>query len=177
MVELRKAAKRAMKDGKRQRRQEEEDRAPVVEGDNSGELVPTAFHGLMKGLAERDRLARVYTQNIDGLETATGLLSLATTTGDDAQSSSRPPTPRLTRSRTLGGRRSDDVQVADKDTPRHQFSAPGLVVALHGSLDHVSCSVCHHTSEWKKRHTIAFKKGRAKKCPICYGRGAPPPSR
>ncbi|GAA5958042.1 hypothetical protein JCM8115_001110 [Rhodotorula mucilaginosa] len=163
MVELRKAAKRAVKDGKRR---QQEDCAPIVEGVNSSsEPVPTAFHGLMKGLADRGRLARVYTQNIDGLEAATGLLSLATTPADTP--SNRPSTPRLTRSRTSGGGR---VNVTTDTPHRHQFSAPDLVVALHGSLDHVSCSVCHHTTEWKKRHTIAFKNGRAKKCPICYGR-------
>ncbi|KAG0662144.1 hypothetical protein C6P46_003537 [Rhodotorula mucilaginosa] len=169
MVELRKAAKRAVKDGKRR---QQEDCAPIVEGVNSSsEPVPTAFHGLMKGLADRGRLARVYTQNIDGLEAATGLLSLATTPADTP--SNRPSTPRLTRSRTSGGGR---VNVTPDTPHRHQFSAPDLVVALHGSLDHVSCSVCHHTTRWKKRHTVAFKKGRAKKCPICYWRGASPPS-
>lgn len=171
MVELRKAAKRAVKDGKRRRRQEEEeDCAPVVEGDSSSsELAPTAFHGLMKGLADRDRLARVYTQNIDGLEAATGLLSLASTSGNDATPSNRTSTSRLAQSQASDCGRVDDAT----NTPhRHHFSAPELVVALHGSLDHVSCSVCHHTTRWKKRHTVAFKKGRAKKCPICYGRGA-----
>lgn len=176
MVELRKAAKRAVKDGKRR---QQEDCAPVVEGVDSGS--PTAFHALMKGLADRDRLARVYTQNIDGLEAASGLLPLSATA--DNPQTNRPSTSRLTRSRVSGGR-AVDVQVA-KDTPRRRHSltatescsAPDLVVPLHGSLDHVSCSVCHHTTRWKKRHTVAFKKGRAKKCPICYGRGALPPSR
>ncbi|GAA5984116.1 hypothetical protein JCM10908_006057 [Rhodotorula pacifica] len=166
MVELRKAAKRARRKGK-----EREDPRRVESGTKE---APTAFHGLMKDLHERGRLARVYTQNVDGLEAAAGLLDSFPAYKE--YGTRRPATSGF--GLVTSTRNGPNVSKAATPTsPRHPSLFPprskvaeASVVTLHGSLDQVTCSVCHYTTKWKKRHTVAFQKGRARKCPICYGR-------
>ncbi|POY75120.1 hypothetical protein BMF94_1750 [Rhodotorula taiwanensis] len=164
MATLRKAAKRVTRKGK--------ERTISDGAANAARGAPTAFHGLMKRVAENGRLMRVYSQNIDGLEAAAGLVSppprfAETEAGGD----------RKTRSRIEADDSSSDFDRPRRKTPRRR--APTLapspqdlpVVALHGSLDHVHCSVCHHREKWKKRHTRAYKRGRRLPCPNCHDRG------
>lgn len=161
MVDLRRAAKRATKRARR--------RPDPARVETETDTAPTFFHGLMRGLADRGKLARVYTQNVDGLEAAAGLLS-APLGLDDTQS--RQP---FAHSCVQPARLDRESEFARESPQRRQSTlgaGRGPVVTLHGTLDRVICSICHHTTKWKKCHTLAFKKGRAKKCPICYGRGA-----
>lgn len=164
MATLRKAAKRANRKGK--------ERATSDGPADAARGAPTAFHGLMKRIAENGRLTRVYSQNIDGLEAAVGLISPPprfAETGAGGQ--------RNTRSRVEADDSSSDFDRPRRKTPRRR--APTLapspqalpVVALHGSLDHVHCSVCHYRELWKKRHTRAYKRGRTLPCPNCHQRG------
>lgn len=171
MAQLRRAAKRATK----RKKEVNGSRRPPIR--QAGSTAPTAFHGLMQELSSRGRLARVYSQNIDGLEASVGLRS-----GVDERSAEEAgsPTPIRLRKRRRLSPASDDSS-SDFDRPdwsprrgqsrtvpdRHDLQ----VVALHGSLDRVLCSVCQWTSAWRKRHTKAFKDGRAPPCPNCRGRG------
>ncbi|GAA5870786.1 hypothetical protein JCM3774_001677 [Rhodotorula dairenensis] len=158
MVDLKKAAKRAIKRGNC--------RPDPTRGEAGTDAAPTAFHGLMRGLADRGRLARVYTQNVDGLEAAAGLLSAAPRLDPD----DLPPSAMSDRDSIGAGQTSPRRRRATPPPTVESIPGRDLVVTLHGTLDRVTCSICHHTAKWKKCHTIAFKKGRAKKCPICYGR-------
>ncbi|BGP08511.1 NAD-dependent deacetylase hst3 [Rhodotorula toruloides] len=167
MGDLRKAARKAGK------------------GKERADEPPTAFHGLMKRLERSDKLMRVWSQNVDGLERQAGLdfvdfddpSLLDARQGDnsydspDEESSSdyeRPDWTPIRRGRKR--RRLSPLPLSLHPPLSSATSERGKVVALHGSLDEVVCGVCRWREKWRKRHSKAFRKGKALPCPQCRGR-------
>lgn len=129
---------------------------------------PTPFHALLAALDEREKLQRIYTQNIDGLERRSGLavVDLAQMAGDEAaEDSSGSESGGAESSISAHGRREG---VAGGETAGRD----GVVVPLHGGLDEVVCGACGWRERWGKEHTKSFKKGRGVDCPRCCERGA-----
>ncbi|BGP32515.1 NAD-dependent deacetylase hst3 [Rhodotorula toruloides] len=158
MAELRKAARKA---GKGKERVEE---------------PPTAFHGLMQRLERSDKLMRVWSQNVDGLEGRAGLdfvdfadpswfdasPSVVSYDSPEVESSSDYERPDWTPTRRARKRRRLSPLPLPSCSPlASATSERGKVVALHGSLDEVVCGACDWREKWRKRHTKAFRKGKA----------------
>lgn len=168
MADLRKAARKAGKGKER------------ASGDS-----PTAFHGLMKRLECSDKLMRVWSQNVDGLEGRAGLAFVDFTDpsildalpgsisydSPDEESSSDYERPDWTPTRR--GRKRRRLSPHPLNHPLSPAAAErGKVVALHGSLRDVVCGICDWRERWRKRHSKAFRKGKTLRCPQCRGRGA-----
>lgn len=103
-----------------------------------GNVTPT--HTFLKQLHDQGKLLRWYTQNIDGLEKATGLttstcISTATT-------------------------------VTTKKMPLAKSNLPH-VVSLHGSLERLSCTLCKTTITYSESHQESFYKGESPPCEKC----------
>ncbi|GAA5902577.1 hypothetical protein JCM6882_009321 [Rhodosporidiobolus microsporus] len=157
--------------------------------------TPTAFHALLKRLEEGGRLRRVWSQNVDGLEAAAGLGMVDLLAGaeggafagkgkgreveplDAGESSSsdwEASTRRLSRSRRKRRRLSRSLATTAAAPPFPLAASAGeksgTVVALHGSLSEVVCTVCGWRERWKKRHSKAFREGEGVDCSKCAER-------
>ncbi|GAA5924657.1 hypothetical protein JCM10213_000408 [Rhodosporidiobolus nylandii] len=157
----------------------------VDEGGTGAAPPPTAFHALLHELNRRDQLARVWSQNIDGLEGVAGLEyvdlaslspfsgpTAATTAGDDSASDweAGPASRRPHKRRRLAG--PSAVATKEEDQREREKQNRGKVVALHGTLGEVVCSVCGHRERWKGKHSRAFREGQAVACGRCEERAA-----
>ncbi|BGP16675.1 NAD-dependent deacetylase hst3 [Rhodosporidiobolus nylandii] len=155
----------------------------VDEGGTGAAPPPTAFHALLHELNRRDQLARVWSQNIDGLEGVAGLEyvdlaslspfsgpTAATTAGDDSASDweAGPASRRPHKRRRLAG--PSAVATKEEDQREREKQNRGKVVALHGTLGEVVCSVCGHRERWKGKHSRAFREGQAVACGRCEER-------
>jgi NAD-dependent SIR2 family protein deacetylase len=113
---------------------------------------PTPFHKLLRALDDRGKLLRVYTQNIDALESKSGL-----TFGVPKPSSSRlkvkpkdgPSSPMTSQSRQP----SPPVEI-----PR--------VIPLHGTLETLHCVSCTHAYPLRD-HLELLNSGVPPHCPEC----------
>jgi NAD-dependent histone deacetylase SIR2 len=145
---------------------------------------PTATHKFLKYLADRKRLLRVYTQNIDCLEEKVGLKlstyyngigssSELTTLCTDILSSSQDT--EMAQSQgicsdyyssssqiSLG---SDDVPNTISSSDKNQMEK--CVVLLHGSLHYVVCTLCDYRKEFSGIIEETFRQGLAMFCPEC----------
>ncbi|GAA6041115.1 hypothetical protein JCM8097_004120 [Rhodosporidiobolus ruineniae] len=65
---------------------------------------------------------------------------------------------------------SSSSSAAAADEPASAEARKGTVVALHGTLTAVVCSICGFRTRWKKRHSRAFKRGESVACPQCEER-------
>ncbi|KAA1478523.1 DHS-like NAD/FAD-binding domain-containing protein [Dentipellis sp. KUC8613] len=127
----------------------------------SGTASPTLFHTLLRSLDDRRSLLRVYTQNIDALESKTGISfgvpeiegkrykprsrgkgkapALAADTGSDPVYTSRLPSP-------------------PPETPR--------CIPLHGTLKSLHCQTCTHSFPLTD-HLSSLSAGVPPYCPEC----------
>ncbi|GAA5833233.1 hypothetical protein JCM9279_001463 [Rhodotorula babjevae] len=127
-----------------------------IKGKERAHDPPTPFHALLVALDERDKLQRVYTQNIDGLERRSGLavVDLAQMAADEAAEDSS------------GSAHASREGVGGAEPA----GGEAVVVPLHGGLDEVVCGACGWREQWRKEHTKAYKKGRGVDCPRCSER-------
>ena len=112
----------------------------------------SSTHRFLRTLREGKKLVRVYTQNIDDLETRAGLVSdLSKGKGSRSRFS-----------------RKAVVDAPSKSLPSPTESSPGCeVVPLHGTLTHLRCTQCLAIIPWESTSSSLFHQGLAPPCPLC----------
>lgn len=113
---------------------------------------PTPFHKLLRALDERGKLLRVYTQNIDALESKSGMtfgVPKPTSSRSKPKSSAGPSTPTSSQTRLP----SPPVEI-----PR--------VIPLHGTLETLHCVSCTHAYPLRD-HLELLISGIPPSCPEC----------
>lgn len=135
----------------------------IVDKCNAAQHPATDTHDFMRLLKKRNKLLRVYTQNIDGFEgIETGL--------------NRVP---------LGGMTPVEVDDLDKAGPsaavkgkgKARAKVDGDYVQLHGTLWTVRCTSCAFVRNWNEDDHEAFADGSVGSCPACEQKGQLSPSR
>lgn len=133
--------------------------------------TPTAFHRLLRTLDQRNKLLRVYTQNIDALESKSGL-TFGVPEIEDKRFKSRLPKGKAE------GVSEDILALSDLQTPPHsQLSAPARrllsppvetprCIPLHGTLEMMHCQICTHSFPLRE-HLEALTAGHPPYCPEC----------
>lgn len=123
---------------------------------------PTPFHHLLRSLDDRGKLLRVYTQNIDAIESKSGL-SFGVPEFDDRRKSRKataansvedPSTPVPTHSQPSSSR----LPSPPEETPR--------CIPLHGTLQTLHCQTCTHTFPLED-HLSSLTSGTPPYCPEC----------
>lgn len=113
----------------------------------------TPTHDFMRLLKKRNKLLRVYTQNIDGLEgVGTGLAPVALA-GITPCASSAPGLPA-------------------KAKGKGKAKVEGDYVQLHGAVHAVRCTGCDFVRAWSDEDGEAFAGGSVGACPQCEERGS-----
>lgn len=118
----------------------------------------TKTHKFLRTLRDGGRLVRVYTQNIDGLESREGL-EMDMEKGPGSRNRFGPKTIRnmdATLPESGGGTRGGDVNTGVE------------VVQLHGGLDSLRCGLCLKLCEWDDERHISTSAGAAPNCPCEY---------
>ncbi|OCH95458.1 DHS-like NAD/FAD-binding domain-containing protein [Obba rivulosa] len=127
----------------------------------SSTASPTAFHQLLRALDNRGRLLRVYTQNIDALESKSGL-----TFGVPELDGKRykPRTPK-----GKGDATKDDTALEAQPGPSRLLTPPvetPRCIPLHGTLELMHCQTCTHSFPLRD-HLPALISGIPPYCPEC----------
>ncbi|TNY22992.1 DHS-like NAD/FAD-binding domain-containing protein [Rhodotorula diobovata] len=113
----------------------------------------TPTHDFMRLLKKRNKLLRVYTQNIDGLEgVGTGLAPVALA-GITPCASSAPGLPA-------------------KAKGKGKAKVEGDYVQLHGAVHAVRCTGCDFVRAWSDEDGEAFAGGSVGACPQCEERAS-----
>lgn len=115
----------------------------------SEEATLTYTHDFIKKLDDKGKIARWYTQNIDCLESKTGL-----TTSSELVSGAK-----------------DRVEPIPKAIEPRRHKSP-VVVALHGSLHDLICVICKAKVIFSQEHVDLFQTGDAPKCDACLSRAS-----
>ncbi|KAM0752528.1 DHS-like NAD/FAD-binding domain-containing protein [Meredithblackwellia eburnea MCA 4105] len=155
--------------------------------DHSKLAAPTRTHDFFVRLKELNKLKRVYTQNIDALESharvwhsrKSGKKVRDEDTSDRKKKKGRVITkldfvrlPGVTRTSVCEGPNPGNEQGAGmeerEEHDRETFG--GDVVQLHGSLNWVRCTSCPHVEEWAEHHSESFQAGQSVECPACHER-------
>ncbi|KNE69863.1 hypothetical protein AMAG_14386 [Allomyces macrogynus ATCC 38327] len=127
---------------------------------------PTSTHRFLRHLDERGSLLRVYTQNIDGLETRAGIGNTDVTNEQDSETDS------LIDVTSLSDSESESERPVKPPAPRSRGPASAViraprVVELHGSLDTVRCTRCADQFPFTSRFAATYADGAAPACPSC----------
>lgn len=121
--------------------------------------MPTPFHQVLRALDERGKLLRVYTQNIDAIESKSGL-SFGVPDFDDRRK------PR-SKSKTAV---SNDEPATPSQAPSSRLpTPPGEIprcIPLHGTLQTLHCQTCTHTFPLED-HLPSLTSGTPPYCPEC----------
>ena len=124
--------------------------AQLAEMSESAE--PTQFHHLLRALDDRGKLLRVYTQNIDALESKSGLtFGVPDICGPRGKPKSKAAPP------------------ASQDMPGRLPSPPPEIprcIPLHGTLDTMHCVSCTHVFPLRD-HLEHLNSGVPPCCPEC----------
>ncbi|EMD34161.1 hypothetical protein CERSUDRAFT_117653 [Gelatoporia subvermispora B] len=123
--------------------------------------APTAFHQLLRALDDRGRLLRVYTQNIDALESKSGL-TFGVPELDGKRY--RPRTPK-----GKGDVANADVSLEAQPGPSRMLTPPvetPRCIPLHGTLESMHCQTCTHSFPLRD-HLPALISGVPPYCPEC----------
>ncbi|KAL6302343.1 DHS-like NAD/FAD-binding domain-containing protein [Sparassis latifolia] len=128
--------------------------------------TPTIFHNLLRTLDDRGRLLRVYTQNIDALESKSGLtfgvpdsegkrsrLRSAKGKAEPSLTEDAAPAP-IVDSPPISGR----LPSPPCETPR--------CIPLHGTLQLMHCQICTHSFPLRN-HLADLSSGHPPFCPEC----------
>lgn len=132
---------------------------------------PTPFHQLLRTLDNRGRLLRVYTQNIDAIESKSGL-SFGIPEFEDKRCK---PRSRAKTSPTAG--HADPTTSASSTPPPPSASQPNSrlpsptievprCIPLHGTLQTLHCQTCTHTFPLEN-YINALTSGIPPRCPEC----------
>ncbi|KAK4047945.1 NAD-dependent deacetylase hst3 [Microbotryomycetes sp. JL221] len=118
----------------------------------------TSFHSFMIELKRMGKLERVYSQNVDGFEKASGL-SIVNLTG-------------VTPSNWIKSHNKHDDSNETHETNRKRERKQddeliGDCVLLHGSVHAIKCSTCSYVGEWSDRFDFAIEQGKSIACPDC----------
>ncbi|CAL1716876.1 unnamed protein product [Somion occarium] len=145
---------------------------------------PTAFHKLLRALDDRGRLLRVYTQNIDALESKTGLtfgvpeldsgkrFKPRSSKGKADTSSINSDTSITTTLETPcnGGTVSDTRYLPENVASTSRLPSPPVetprCIPLHGTLQAMHCQVCQHSFPLEE-HLESLTSGLPPYCPEC----------
>lgn len=149
---------------------------------------PTAFHNLLRVLDDRGRLLRVYTQNIDALESKTGL-----TFGVPELDGGKPVKPRSTKGKGVNPGLETHVNttdaalelqkklvlaVSDPVSDSSALSIPSTsrlpsppletprCIPLHGTLQSMHCQLCLHSFPLSP-YLVSLASGSPPLCPEC----------
>jgi NAD-dependent histone deacetylase SIR2 len=106
--------------------------------------VPSLTHRFIKQIAHKGMMLRNYTQNIDGLEKKAGLKVYDT--GATAQIVE-----------SVGLKRRESLGEGQRPT----------IVPLHGTLEHLACTVCRHRIEFDGRAVESLRAGELIECIQC----------
>lgn len=112
---------------------------------------PTPFHHLLRALDDRGKLLRVYTQNIDALESKSGLTFGVPDVGPRGKPKSKPGPS------------------ASQEMPGRLPSPPPEIprcIPLHGTLDTMHCVSCTHVFPLRD-HLEHLNSGIPPYCPEC----------
>ncbi|GAA5870970.1 hypothetical protein JCM3774_003492 [Rhodotorula dairenensis] len=119
----------------------------------------TDTHDFMRLLKKRNKLLRVYTQNIDGLEgIETGL--------------NRVPLGGTTPAHADPDQAGPSKAVKGKGKARAGTRLEGDYVQLHGTLWSVRCTSCTFVRRWNEDDHEAFADGSVGSCPACEQRAS-----
>lgn len=122
-----------------------------------GKKAATTTHGWFGELKKRGKLARIYTQNIDGFESRVEGLKLVKLEGGLGDSTSASGSGGMANGGKGKGRATE---------------FEGDVVQLHGSIHAVRCSLCAWVGDYVDEvHGVAFAKGKTLNCPACVDFG------
>lgn len=122
---------------------------------------PTPFHNMLRALDDSGKLLRVYTQNIDAIESKSGL-SFGVPEFDDRRYKPRSK-----------GKSADDCtlpSVAEESGPSNRPLTPPAetprCIPLHGTLQNLHCQTCTHSFPLED-HLPALTSGTPPQCPEC----------
>ena len=120
---------------------------------------PTPFHYLLRSLDDRGKLLRVYTQNIDAIESKSGL-TFGVPEFDDRRKSRKTATATSVEAPVLSHsqRSTSRLPSPPEETPR--------CIPLHGTLQTLHCQTCTHTFPLED-HLSALTSGTPPYCPEC----------
>ncbi|KAM0791592.1 hypothetical protein ACM66B_006035 [Microbotryomycetes sp. NB124-2] len=114
----------------------------------------TAVHSFLVQLKRMGKLTRVYSQNVDGFEKASGLslvdLAATSTARDEGETRTNK---KQRRSTTTNAAESLEIFMGD-------------CVLLHGSVHSVKCTSCSFVQDWSDKFR-AIERGVALACPAC----------
>ncbi|KAG9315281.1 DHS-like NAD/FAD-binding domain-containing protein [Chiua virens] len=127
---------------------------------------PTPFHQLLRTLDERGRLLRVYTQNIDAIESKSGL-SFGVPEFEDKRCK---PRSRVKTSPTTGPSDHTSSTGFTPPQPNSRLPSPTVEVPrcipLHGTLQTLHCQTCTHTFPLED-YMDSLTSGTPPYCPEC----------
>ncbi|KAG8213044.1 DHS-like NAD/FAD-binding domain-containing protein [Butyriboletus roseoflavus] len=132
---------------------------------------PTPFHQLLRLLDDRGRLLRVYTQNIDAIESKSGL-SFGVPGFEDKRCKprSRAKTAPTTGTADLTTSTSFTPSRPSVSQPNSRLPSPTIEVPrcipLHGSLQTLHCQTCTHTFPLGN-YMSSLTSGTPPYCPEC----------
>ncbi|TFK46068.1 DHS-like NAD/FAD-binding domain-containing protein [Heliocybe sulcata] len=126
--------------------------------------TPTPFHDLLRTLDNRGRLLRVYTQNIDALESKCGL-SLGVPDYEDRKIKTwSPKSPNKSKSSQHA---PSSLPV---DSPGVRLLSPAAetprCIPLHGTLQRMHCQTCRQSFQLED-HLPSLSSGSLPPCPEC----------
>lgn len=129
---------------------------------------PTPFHHILRRLDKEKKLLRVYTQNIDSLESKAGLSFGVSSRSSTSSSSSQGRTPPSQSHRDLSEAGPSSKPTLPKDD-RRQPSPPAEIprcVPLHGTLQTLHCQICLQSFPLQP-HLPSLAAGTPPPCPNC----------
>ncbi|KII89849.1 hypothetical protein PLICRDRAFT_40023 [Plicaturopsis crispa FD-325 SS-3] len=122
---------------------------------------PTPFHRILRSLDDRGKLLRVYTQNIDAIESKSGL-SFGVPEFDSRRS----------KPKSKGKAIATDVEAPTSAAllSPHRLPSPPLetprCIPLHGTIEMLHCQTCTHSVPLQ-HHLSALSSGTPPQCPEC----------
>lgn len=131
--------------------------------------TPTTFHKLLRTLDERNKLLRVYTQNIDALESKSGL------TFGVPEIESKRVKPRSAKGKIEGASEgllppAEPHSQSQPSPPASRLPSPPIetprCIPLHGTLQLMHCQICTHSFPLRD-HLEDLASGRPPYCPEC----------
>jgi NAD-dependent SIR2 family protein deacetylase len=144
---------------------------------------PTRAHRILKRLEDKGKLLRLWTQNIDGLESKAGLLGGKDVVEEEQFTGlGRCSTSRSDAGITVGSgstipRSSNSARASTSSTssPNRSSARPRIkqstTIELHGNVHYARCNLCSEEYVTKRVWVDEWAKGVAVECEACQVRG------